>query len=184
MLAALLLPAVSACAQTFAVVNPAKVFNEMQETKDLKQKMEADRKVLEDDEKKKAQDVEEARKARALFNEGTPEFSAKNQEFLKKALDLRVWQELTRAELGRQQKQQMKSLFEKIEAAATEVAKAKNIDLVIVEQRADFPPDLDQINVDQLRALINQRSVLYKSDKVDITNDVIAKVDANYKKPK
>ena len=31
-----------------AIVNPARVFNDMQETKDLKQKMEADRKTITD----------------------------------------------------------------------------------------------------------------------------------------
>ena len=72
----------------------------------------------------------------------------------------------------------MKALFEKIEQATREVAEAAKIDLVIVEQRVDLPADLDQINVDQLRGLINQRTVLFNNGRLDITNDVLARVDA------
>jgi Skp family chaperone for outer membrane proteins len=164
-----------------AVVNPAKVFNEMQETKDLKQKMEADRKTITDEGQRRGQEVEDAKKRRALFNEGTEDFNKANKEYLEKVISAQAWQELIKADLQRQQKSQMKSLFEKIEQATKEVAEAKKLDLVLVEQKTDLPSDLDQINVDQLRGLINQRTVLYSNGKFDITNDVLARVDAKYK---
>jgi Skp family chaperone for outer membrane proteins len=164
-----------------AVVNPAKVFNEMQETKDLKQKMEADRKTITDEGQRKGQDVEDAKKRRALFNEGTDDFNKANKEYLEKVIAAQAWQELIKADLQRQQKSQMKNLFEKIEQATKEVAEAKKLDLVIVEQKTDLPSDLDQINVDQLRGLINQRTVLYNNGRLDITNEVLARVDAKYK---
>ena len=164
-----------------AVVNPAKVFNEMQETKDLKQKMEADRKTITDEGQRRGQEVEDAKKRRALFNEGTDDFNKANKEYLEKVISAQAWQELIKADLQRQQKSQMKTLFEKIEQATKEVAEAKKLDLVLVEQKTDLPADLDQINVDQLRGLINQRSVLYSNGKFDITNDVLARVDAKYK---
>jgi Skp family chaperone for outer membrane proteins len=188
--AALLLPARSAMAQDgphIGTVNPAKVFNEMQETKDLKQKMESDRQSIQAEAKRRADDLEEAKKARALFNEGSEDFNKKNQEMIRKAVELQVWQEMIKADLARQQKSQMKNLFEKIEAATKEVAEAKKLDLVLVEQKIDLPSDpntMEQINVDQLRNLINQRSVMYSNGKFDITNDVLASVDAKYKSHK
>ena len=164
-----------------AVVNPAKVFNEMQETKDLKQKMEADRKTITDEGQRRGQEVEDAKKRRALFNEGTDDFNKANKEYLEKVIAAQAWQELIKADLQRQQKSQMKNLFEKIEQATKEVAEAKKLDLVIVEQKTDLPSDLDQINVDQLRGLINQRTVLYNNGRLDITSEVLARVDAKYK---
>ena len=164
-----------------ATVNPAKVFNEMQETKDLKQKMEADRKTITDEGQRRGQEVEDAKKRRALFNEGTDDFNKANKEYLEKVIAAQAWQELIKQDLQRQQKSQMKSLFEKIEAATKEVATAKKIDLVLVDQKTEFP-DLDSINVDQLRGIINQRTVLFNNGRFDITNDVLAAVDAKYKK--
>jgi Skp family chaperone for outer membrane proteins len=185
--AALFLPAGFASAQEgphIGTVNPAKVFNEMQETKDLKQKMESDRQSIQAEAKRRADDLEEAKKARALFNEGSEDFNKKNQEMIRKAVELQVWQEMIKADLARQQKSQMKNLFEKIEQATKEVAESKKLDLVLVEQKIDLPSDpntMEQINVDQLRNLINQRSVMYSNGKFDITNDVLANVDAKYK---
>jgi Skp family chaperone for outer membrane proteins len=187
---AFVLPARVAWAQEgphIGIVNPAKIFNEMQETKDLKQKMENDRQAIQAEAKRRADDLEEAKKARALFTEGTDDFNKKNQEMIRKAVELQVWQEMIKADLARQQKTQMKNLFEKIEAATKEVAETKKLDLVLVEQKIDLPSDpntMEQINVDQLRNLINQRSVMYSNGKFDITNDVLASVDAKYKSHK
>jgi Skp family chaperone for outer membrane proteins len=187
---ALLSPAGFAVAQDgpkIATVNPAKVFNEMQETKDLKQKMENDRQAIQAEGKRRAEELEEAKKARAMLLEGSEDFNKKNQDMIKKAVELQVWQELIKADLARQQKSQMKNLFEKIEQATKEVAEAKKLDLVIVEQKIELPTDpntMEQINVDQLRGLINQRTVLYSNGKFDITNDVLANVDAKYKNKK
>ena len=182
--AALAVAALPAAAQEpprIATVNPAKVFSEMQETKDLKQKMEADRKTITDEGQRKGAEVEDAKKRPALFNEGTDDFNKANKEYLEKVIAAQAWQELIKQDLQRQQKSQMKSLFEKIEAATKEVATAKKIDLVLVDQKTEFP-DLDSINVDQLRGIINQRTVLFNNGRFDITNDVLAAVDAKYKK--
>ena len=186
--AAVMLPARFASAQDgphIGIVNPAKVFNEMQETKDLKQKMESDRQAIQAEAKRRADDLEEAKKARALFTEGSEDFNKKNQEMIRKAVELQVWQEMIKADLARQQKSQMSSLFKKIEDATKDVATAKKLDIVIVEQKIDLPTDpntMDQINVDQLRSLINQRTVMFNNGKYDITNEVLAAVDAKYRK--
>lgn len=180
-LAVAALPAAAQEAPRIATVNPAKVFSEMQETKDLKQKMEADRKTITDEGQRKGAEVEDAKKRRALFNEGTDDFNKANKEYLEKVIAAQAWQELIKQDLQRQQKSQMKTLFEKIEAATKEVATAKKIDLVFVDQKTEFP-DLDSINVDQLRGIINQRTVLFNNGRFDITNDVLAAVDAKYKK--
>jgi len=76
----------------------------------------------------------------------------------------------------------MKSLFEKIQSATSEVAKSKGITLVLAEQRPEVPENLDQVTVDQLRILITQRNVLFAGDGIDISNDIIALLDSRYKK--
>ncbi|MDB5321828.1 MAG: hypothetical protein JWN40_3459 [Phycisphaerales bacterium] len=183
---AFLLPSRLVAAQDsprIATVNPAKVFNDMKETKDLKQKMESDRTAIQNEAKRRADDLEEAKKKLTIFNEGSEEYNKASKEVIEKAVGLQTWQELIKADLARQQKAQMKNLFEKIEQATKEVAETKKIDLVIVEQKIELPSDpntMGQITVDQLRGLINQRSLMYNNGKFDITNDVLANVDAKY----
>lgn len=187
---ATVLPARFAAADNFdapriATVNTAKVFNEMMETKDLKQKMDSDGKAIKDESDRRENDLKETQKKRDLFNEGSPDYDKANKELVEKAIAMRAWQELTKAELQRQQKVQMRNLFNKIEDATKEVAEAKKIDLVFVDQKIELPTDsktMEQITADQLRQLINQRTIVYNNGRLDITNEVLAAVDAKYKK--
>src|SRR5690349_19182715 len=126
-------PAAAQDAPRIATVNRAKVFSEIQETKDLKQKMEADRKTITDEGQRRGQEVEDAKKRRALFNEGTDDYNKASKDWREKVIAAQAWQEMIKQELAGQQKAQMKSLFEKIEAATKDVATAKKIDLVIVD---------------------------------------------------
>jgi Skp family chaperone for outer membrane proteins len=172
-------------APRIATVNTAKVFNEMMETKDLKQKMDSDGKAIKDESDRRENDLKESQKKRDLFNEGTADYDKANKELVEKAIGMRAWQELTKAELQRQQKVQMRNLFNKIEDATKQVAVAKKIDLVFVDQKIELPTDsktMEQITADQLRQLINQRTIVYNNGRLDITDEVLAAVDANYKK--
>ncbi|MGH7175777.1 MAG: OmpH family outer membrane protein, partial [Tepidisphaeraceae bacterium] len=112
------------------------------------------------------------------------QYAQRNNELLQASIDLQVWQQINQAEVQREQKMQMLNIFNKITNAVAEVATQKGIDLVIAEQRPEFPENTEQINVDQLRLLINQRNVLFNAPQVDLSNDVIAAMDAKYKSGK
>jgi len=71
----------------------------------------------------------------------------------------------------------------KIVAGVREVAEAERIAIVFTEVR---PPEvrdeqLATITPEQLDAIMRQRNILYVSPEVDITNKVIAHLDAKYK---
>ena len=82
-----------------AVVSPGRAFQEMQETKDLKQKMESDRQAIQAEGKRRQDEVEEAKKKRTLFNEGTEDFNKANKDLIEKAIGLQTWQEGQAVEL-------------------------------------------------------------------------------------
>ena len=66
-------------------------------------------------------------------------------------------------------------------AQAIEFMEKNRYDLVITDQHPDLPDDMDKLTLDQLRTLINSRNVLYAGEKVDISNDVLAVLDARYR---
>jgi len=77
----------------------------------------------------------------------------------------------------------MRNLFNKIEEATSDVAKQKNLDIVLVDSKLELPKEgLEKIQLDQLRMMINQRVVIFNNGRLDITNEVLAAVDAKYKK--
>lgn len=186
MLAAALLLAVCAPAWAqqalkIAVVDTAKVFNDMQETRDLKQKMDADRRTIQATDQQKAQDVQAKKDARDQLKPDSPQFQARNDEFLRAAIDYKAWQELTKMEVERQQKTQIRNLYQRIQEGVAELAQQRGLDLVLVQTDVQLPTNLEGINLEQLNRLIGQQNVLYASANVDITADVVAHLDARYK---
>lgn len=164
-----------------AVANPAKIFNDMQELKDLRAKMESDKKLLEGIDSEKRQKLRSLEEARNALKPETPQYKEKNEELLKAAIEFETWGRLNQANFQREQKMQLKIMYQKIEDAIGEIAKQKGFDLVIVDQRAELPDELDKLNMDQLRTIINSRTVLFSDPKNDISSDVLALLDQRYR---
>ncbi len=163
-----------------ATANPGKIFNEMQETKDLKEQLDATSKELGNQLNAQEQTLKGLQDRLKQLAPGTQQYNDTRKELIQKAVELDTWKKVSQAQLQDQQKYQMKSLFDKITEATRSVAMTQKLDIVFTETNVDFP-DMDQINVDQLRALINQRNILFSSGKYDISAQVTAKLDADYK---
>lgn len=164
-----------------AVANPSRIFQAMRETQDLKETMKQDLVRLKGEEEERKAKVVKLQGQRNELKPETPQWDDANDALLKAAIDLDTWGKTSKARAERNQKRQMKHLFEQIEAAVTEVAERDGFDLVVADQRPELPQNLDEVNFDQLRGLINSRNVLYASAKADISDRVIALLDAKYK---
>ncbi len=164
----------SAAATRIAVVQPGRIFAEMQETQDLKVNLESERVRLTSMEKEKRDALQALQNQRNQLKADTPQWEELNNKLMDAALEFQLWGQQTKAKAERNQKRQMKQLFERIEQAVGEVAVRDGFDVVLADQHPELPENLDQINFDQLRALINSRSVLYTAKKADISDGVIA----------
>lgn len=181
----LLLASPLALAQTkVGIANPVRIFSELQETKDLKQKLDNDRRQLEATEKDKRQRLQDLQQRRDAIKPDAPQWSELNRELEGAVIEFQVWQQVSKVNFERVQKQQMRMIFEKIIDGVRHVATQKQLDLVVSDQRPELPDNLDQVSLDQLRLLINQRNVLYSDPKTDISADVVSYLDAKYREGK
>ena len=184
-LAASLLIAGPAAAQQkqirIAVVNPSRVFNEMQETKELRTQLESDRQRLAATEAEKKAELDKLAAERKVYKPDSPQAEEKNQQLMQKAMEYEVWGKYAKLEAERKQKRQMRTLFAKIEQATSEVAKQQGIDVVLTSSAPELPESLDGISIEQLRGVLNARTVLYASDAADISGAVITVLDARLK---
>jgi Skp family chaperone for outer membrane proteins len=178
LLLALSLPAM---AQKVATANPAHIFNQIQETKDLQAKFNADLGALNEQRKQKELQINDTKAARDSLKPDTAQWAERNKELVRLAVEYEAWQKIVQADLERQQKMQMKAIFDRITESIGQVATSRGIDLVIAEVRPELPDNLDQINTNDLRARLISRNVLFSVPQVDISNDVIAAMDARYK---
>jgi Skp family chaperone for outer membrane proteins len=182
MLGTMLISGANAMADVkIAVANAGKVFGEIKEKKDWEQKMLADQKTLQDTAFQKQQKVKSLQEQRDNLRTDSPQYADKDKELQSAKIDLEVWAQIQQAESQRTNKIQTKALFDKIVNAVASVATAKGLDLVIADQHPDVPDNfMEQATLEQVRALLGQRNVLYASPQVDITQDVITQMDANY----
>lgn len=164
-----------------AICNPARIFNEIQETKDHIAKMENDRRVLQQTAEEKRLKIRDAQNLRDQLRSDSPQYAERNNELMALQIEAQTWSQLQELNLQREQKLKMRELFDKITLAVQEVATQRGIDLVIAEVRPIWPDNIDQLNPDQVRILINQRNVLFSVPNVDVSDEVIAAMDAKYK---
>jgi Skp family chaperone for outer membrane proteins len=153
----------------------------MQETKDLRGSMEGERQRLAATAKEKETEISNLQAQRKSTRPDSPQFEDLNKQIMQKAMEYEVWSKYAKMDAERVQKKQMRSLFAKIEAATSEVAKQQNIDIVITDQSPDLPDTLEGVTIEQLRGVLNSKRVLYSSDAANISNAVIASLDAKYK---
>ena len=92
-----------------------------------------------------------------------------------------MWGVTTKAGVERDQKMMLKRLYDKIEAAVGQVAQQRGIDLVIADGRQDIG-NLEAVPAEDLRRMLNSRNVVYATKAVDITETVIAVLDADFAK--
>ena len=176
------LPTLAQNAPKVAVANPSTILTNLQETKDMQARLDQEKKTLGNIELDKRAKIKDLTSARDALKPDAPQYAEKNKELQAAQVDLEVWGRIMQADGQRTFKQQLKSLYDKVTAGVAEVAAEKHIDLVIAEIKPEIPDNLEQINPDQLRALMTQRNVLFVASQLDITNDVVAAMDAKYTK--
>ena len=166
-----------------ACANPQRILQQMQETKDRNAAMEGERASLIAQEKAKIEEIQTLRKQRdELLKKGTPDYRAKTEEILKKTTEVQIWAKVKEEEVNRRHKEGIKELFDKINAAIEQIAREKKIDMVIADYSVDLPDDVDSITPEQLHSMIRQKNVLFVNKGVDISSEVVTRLDAGYKK--
>ncbi len=179
---ALLLVASVSFAQTkIAVVNPAKILQDMEETKKSNEGFKAEQTAVKaqfDERQKKLADLEGQKN---LLKPDAPQWTELNKQVVQMRTENEIWLKQADAELTRKFRDQAVKINGKIRAAIAEIAKAKGIQLVLSEQSDVADADLERIPLPQLMPVLLQRNVFYSDDSINITQDVLAKLDAGFK---
>lgn len=166
-----------------AVANPSRIFNEMQETKVLQAKMSEEQKRFSAEQQERQKQIEQLKASRQNLNPNHPQYEELSNQLLKASMEYKVWVDSRRLMAEQTQKRQMKMLFEKIQGAIGEVAKERQVDVVIADNKDPLPSetDLEQVDIRALRAAILQKEVLFASERSDLTDSVLALLDARFK---
>ena len=109
----------------------------------------------------------------------TPAWEAKRREVLEAAAGTQAWEQIAKQIEGGDQAREFLSLYEQADAAVAAVAQERGLDVVLA--KSDLP-DLGQLaraDRNQITAILQNRKVLYSSDRVDVTQAVLLRLNAN-----
>jgi Skp family chaperone for outer membrane proteins len=160
-----------------AVASTGKIFTGIKEKTDVQARIKQQGNDLATQEQSKRQRLKDMQSELELIKPDAPQYEEKIEALTQATAEFKVWGESIQAKVARFEKQQTKMLFDKITIAIAEIAKEKGIDLVIAE-----PPtvSLERISSAELMQLMVQRQVLFANASLDITGDVISRMDQQY----
>jgi Skp family chaperone for outer membrane proteins len=165
-----------------AVIQPAKIFDEMQEQKDHRAKMETEGRSLKAIKDERDAKLKQLEAQLTELRRDSPSYVEKSKELLSARTEAEVWARLAQQNFEGTDLAQTLAIFRKIEAAAAAVAKAKGIDVVFADVQGALPENLDPRATKQaLMQFLTQKSIWYTAGAADLTSDVLAKLDADYK---
>ncbi|HEV7300200.1 MAG TPA: OmpH family outer membrane protein [Tepidisphaeraceae bacterium] len=177
----LLVPAVADAQSKIAVVRPATVFQEAQETVQLKAKMESEGQVLKKTGDEKGANIRRLEGELSQLRRDSPSYVEKSRELRMARVEAETWGKLTAADLENVEKGRTLEMFKKIQAAIESVAKSKGIEVVISDVSGDLPETVDNVSKQQFTQFLSAKNLWYAAEAADITNEVLAKLDADFK---
>jgi outer membrane protein len=145
--------------ERFACVNLEKVFNEYQKTKDEEEKLTAEGKQKQAQIDAKLKEIDKLKGEMDLLSDKEKE--KKKKELDKKMDELRQFDRQARADLMRKRDTIIREILDEIDQGIQEYAKSKGYTIIF-----------------------NSKALLYKQDKLDITDEVIKYLNNKYKKEK
>jgi Skp family chaperone for outer membrane proteins len=163
------------------IVNLGKVFRSVQEMKDIQAKQEADTNSLKTLANQHQSELDNMKQE--LRNGPKPdskEWDEKLTALETKSVQYESDLKLRQADMSRNFSKQLKLVFDKVQASVADLAKQKGLDLVLTENLPDLAPG-QEVTPDQMAQLLAQHNVLFAGANIDITDEVIAALDAQYK---
>jgi len=120
-----------------------------------------------------ARDVKAAEEEMSTHKQGTAEYLKLMQDVIQKRAQLDAQQEYLKQQTMLENKLWMEKLYEQTLKIVTALAKEKGLDLVLERTEPNFP-----ISSDELMATLNTHKVLYAGNSVDLTGEVVSRLDA------
>ena len=161
-----------------AIVNVAMASESYAKTTDLEAQFEQLRTKYRDEINAKRDRLERGIKAlREEFKPGTAEFDQRQQELAQLEWELKYYQEMEGAKLERSLAASLRQIFADIQRTVGQVAQERGCDVVLA---ADELPSDTPDTTNMARQQILLQKVLYWSPRVDLTQEVVARLNAQY----
>ena len=160
---------------TIGVVNVKKIFQDCKESAAYRQQALAERNKIEAELSKLNKEIEAETAGLATLKEGSSDYMSLVKEIMIKQANLQAQQKFYEQQMALKEQMMIKHLYAKILKQVSEVARQKELDLVL--ERSE-PDDIDVLGANELTLTISTHKVLYGGGCMDLTDEVTARLDA------
>ena len=156
------------------VASVRKIFQDCKRNVKYRQEMTAERDKMEAELEKLSKEIDLDKAGLKTLKFGSSDYSATMKELLEKQGRLQAQQEYFKRQMDMREQAVIEQLFKDVVQATSQIAKDKGLDLVLEKSE----PELPASNANELTLTISTHKVLYSAGCEDITDAVLAKVDA------
>jgi Skp family chaperone for outer membrane proteins len=166
-----------------AVINLQKVYQTMQETADWQKRLSGLQGQLKTMQDSHQLDLKVASdKITNMLKDGTDAKQKAMDDLDAKSLQFQLDEQTMKVKMAREANRTLKAEFDEIQAAVADMSKKQGLDLVLVANNPEIPPNYaESVDFEHLAQALFSRNLMYVSDKTDITSQVLADLDAAYK---
>lgn len=157
-----------------AVADVQKIFDSLREKTAVEGQLRSRQERLEQQLASKRNEVAQLRQDLGVLAPGGPDYQEKEDQLRKAAVDLRVWAEVEQQRVVGEQVIQVESLYRKTLDTVAQVARDNGYDIVLYKEPA---PNFDVREPQDLLRLIQLRKVLFAADSIDITEQVVQRMN-------
>ncbi|MFH1370669.1 MAG: OmpH family outer membrane protein [Planctomycetota bacterium] len=167
-------PAQEAKCLKIGIVSVRRIFQDCKRNVKYRRELAAERDKLGIELERLSKEIDLDKTGLKTLKPGSPDYLSAMKEVLEKQARLQAQQEFFKRQMDIREQAIIESLFNDVVNATAEVAKEKMLDLVLEKSE----PELPAANSNELMLTISTHKVLYSAGCEDVTDAVLAKVDA------
>jgi Skp family chaperone for outer membrane proteins len=146
-------------------------------TRDLESLFDRARRDAADEAERRRGNLEQMRRSLSAFDPDSEDFLRREQELTRNEIDFQVWSKSTDRRLKSDHLRWMKKIYRNTQDTIATLARERNLDLVLTyDELADDAPDSVA-----LRQQILLQKVIYHDARVDITDEVLNRLNTTYR---
>lgn len=161
-----------------AVVDVQKAFDSLAEKVQVEAELQTRADRLKQEEQSRQKKLEELQKDMEMLAAGSPAFAQKEEEIARQLVELQAWRNFQTQKLTRERGLQIEGLYRKIVDSIGRLAKENGYDIVLFKEG---PADFRNAKPEQLTALIQVRKVLWASNELDLTDQLVQRMNNEFK---
>ncbi|MFP4144687.1 MAG: OmpH family outer membrane protein [Phycisphaeraceae bacterium] len=160
-----------------AVVNLDEVLQNLDERTAIETEIRSQAQNLQQEGEQRRQKVAQLKQQLDEFSPGSTGYQQKEKQLTEDLVELKVWQEVEQQSLDRERVAQSEKLYRKIVGTVGSVADEAGYDVVLAQSD---PLQLDYSSAQEFFDQVQQRQVIHAGDQVDLTDQIVQRMNNEY----